>query len=229
MENSPKIPENDSKEQDYQGRPVALEANQLHGKELPPENIGHVLMSGEARETKPKPSADASKMEIDRQRAATMSRSELLDLSDEITVDHTTLRHIYDTHLIGENGLRRLVYEHMSGGNLREALHHEILEHETDFERDPQLRHQSLFKPVNSAARPLRPKQNPPSLDDLLSKAGLVRLDPSKELTAPKLLSEHLASRTGLRIRQRRLLDMAFVGIILILLVLVILLAMSRG
>lgn len=225
MENSPKIPENNSKEQDYQRRPVALEANQLHGKELPPERIGHVLMSGEAKETKPQSSTDASKMEIDQQRVATMSRSELLELSDEITVDHTTLRHIYDTHLIGENGLRRLVYEHMRSGNLREALHHEILEHETGFERDPQLRHQAPFKPIQAA----RPKQDRPSLDDLLSKAGLVKLEPSKELTAPKLLSEHLASRSGPQTRQRRLLDMAFIGIILILLVLVIILAMSRG
>ncbi len=225
MENLPKIPENDSKEQDSQRRPVALEANQLHGKELPPERIGHVLMSGEAKESKPQPNADVPKMEIDRQRVATMSRSELLELSDEITIDNTTLRHIYDTHLIGENGLRRLLYEHMSGGNLREALQHEILEHETDFERDPQLRHQSPFKSESSATRP---HQNPPSLDDLLSKAGLVKLDPSKELTAPKLLSGHVASRTGLRTRQRRLLDMTFIGIILILLALVILLAMSR-
>lgn len=222
MESSPKTPENNSKEQDYQSRGVALEANQLHGKELPPERIGHVLMSGEAR---PQLKDDTSRVEIDRQRAATMSRSELLGISEAITVDNTTLRHIYETHLIGENGLRRLVYEHMRSGNLQEALHHEILEHEIGFERDPQLRHQAPFKPIRSAAKP---GNDQPSLNDLLSKAGLVKLDPSKELTAPKLLSEHLAKRTALQPRQRRLLDMAFIGIILILLVLVIVLVMSR-
>jgi hypothetical protein len=222
MENSPKVPDS-SKEQDYQRRGMALEANQLHGKEVPPERIGHVLMM--SGETKPQ-SKDTSKAEIDRQRAATMSRSELLALSEEIAIDNTTLRHIYDTHLIGENGLRRLVYEHMHGGNLREALHHEILEHETAFERDPQLRHQTPFKPSRSAAKSTTKH---PSLDNLLSKAGLVKLDPSKELTAPKLLTEHLAKRTALQPRQRRLLDLAFVGIILILLILVIMLAMSRG
>lgn len=225
MEKSPEIPENDSKEQDYQRRSVALEASQLHGKDLPPERIGHVLMSGEP-EARSKNSI--SKDEIDRQRVSTMSRSELLDISEEIIVDNTTLRHVYETHLISENGLRRLVYEYMRRGNLQEALHHEILEHETDFERDPELRHKSPFEPAGSDAQAGN-DGNEPSLEFLLSKAGLIKLDPNKELTAPKVLPEHLAKHPPHQVRQRRLLDMAFMSIILILLILVILLAMSRG
>lgn len=225
MEKSPEITENDSKEQDHQRRGVAPEANQLHGKELPPERIGHVLISGEpGRQQK-----EVSKESIDRQRVATMSRSELLAISDEITIDNTTLRHVYETHLISENGLRRMIYEHMSGGNLREALHNEVLEHETDFERDPQLRSKPPFEEPAGTAAQSGSDSDKPGLELLLSKAGLAKLDPKRELTAPKILPEHIASHPSLRLRQRRLLDMAFIGIILILLILVILLAMSRG
>lgn len=220
MENSPKSPESDSKEQDYQYRRVALEANQLHGKELPPESIGHVLISGEAKE------GEQSKETIDWQRVSSMSRSELLDISEEIIIDNTTLRHVYDTHLIGENGLRRLVYEQMRGGDLRQALHHEILEHETGFERDPQLRHQPL-KPDWSQQISESPA-DVPSLADLLSKAGLVKLDPNRELIAPKVLPDHTLHRSGLQTHQRRLLDIALGSVILILLILVILLLVSR-
>jgi hypothetical protein len=211
MESSPTVSKKENPEEPGH-RAVAPEANQLHGKELPPERIGQVLISGEA------------KPENHTGNVATMSRSELLDLSREITVDNTTLRHIYDTHLIGENGLRRMVQEHMRGGNLQEILHDEILEHETDFERDPQLRHQLL-----------RRDQQPESvnLKDLLAKAGIVETegagrqaaDYSKRPVTPEHLERHLLQQA----QQRKLLDFAFIAIILILLILVILLAMSRG
>ncbi len=214
MENSPKIPENNSKEQDYQHRGVALEANQLHGKELSPESIGQVLVAADI---------DAERPDKRSKNAATMSRSELLDLSEEINIDNTTLRHIYDTHLIGENGLRRLIHEHARGGNLRETLRHEILEHETDFERDPQLRHRLLQ--TDGQAKNL-------SLKDLLAKAGIVETEGAASRqtieTKPPASPEHLEHHLQQQASQRRLLDFAFIGIILILLILVILLAMSR-
>ncbi|HVX48431.1 MAG TPA: hypothetical protein VHA05_03690 [Candidatus Saccharimonadales bacterium] len=221
MENSPRpVEEDETKEPDYQRRAVALEANQLHGKKLPAEKIGHVLISGKSGESK-----QTTKEDIDWQRVSTMSRDELLEISSEVTVDSTTLRHVYDTHLIGENGLRRLVYEHMQGGDIQEVLHHEILEHEADFERDPRLRRQPQ--------RPDDPKvsaesaADASSLNDLLGKAGLAKLDPGKELTSPKLLPEH-GRRQGLQPGRRRLLDAGFIAIIIILLVLVAVLAMSR-
>lgn len=210
MESSPTVSKKENPEEPSQ-RSVAPEANQLHGKDVPPERIGRVLISGEA---KPENSTG---------NVATMSRSELLNLSRKITVDNTTLRHIYDTHLIGENGLRRMVQEHMRGGNLHETLHNEILEHETDFERDPQLRHQLL-----------RRDQQPESvnLKDLLAKAGIIDTEEagrqainSNRPVYPEHLEKHLLQQA----RQRKLLDFAFIGIILILLILVILLAMSRG
>jgi hypothetical protein len=223
MESSPKTPEDSPFERDNQQRGMALEASQLHGKGLPPESIGHVLVSGEAGK-------DTSKEEIDWQRAAGMDRSELLKLSQAIKVDGTTLRYAYDRHLIGESGLRRMVYEHMRGGDLQKALHHEILEHETDFERDPRLRgHSPKLDRSNQLQAAAKTPTKVPSLGDLLAKAGLVKLDPGKELTAPKLLPEHLAGRTGLQPHHRRLLDVAMIGVILFLLVLIVLLIINRG
>jgi hypothetical protein len=222
MENSPRSLDSDTKEQDQQRR-IAPAANQLHGKELPLD-IGHVLVSGERSPgARPQPEIATSKEAIDLQRVASMNRSELINISEGINIDGTTLRHVYETHLIGENGLRRLVYEHMQGGNLQEALHHEVLEHQTDFERDPRLRHQ--FKPTDVAAKA---NNSQPGVSELLTYAGLTKLDTEKELTAPKLLPEHMAKRSHLQPRQRRLLDISFVVIILILLILVIMLAMSR-
>ena len=221
MENSPRsIEENENKDLDSQRRGVAFEANQLHGKKLPAEKIGHVLIAGKSEGSK-----KTTKEDIDWQRVTTMSRDELLGIGSEISADSTTLRHIYDSHLIGENGLRRLVYEHMRGGNLQEALRQEILEHETDFERDPRLRGQAQKPGTPQAAAESVAETS--DLNALLGKVGLAKLDPSKELTSPKLLPEH-SRHQGFQPRQRRLLDIAFVTLIIILLVLVAILAMSR-
>jgi len=156
-----------------------------------------------------------------------MSRDELLGISSEISADSTTLRHVYDSHLIGENGLRRLVYEHMQGGNLQEALRQEILEHETDFERDPKLRGQGQAQKPGTPQAIAESVAETSDLNELLGKVGLAKLDPGKELTSPKLLPEH-SRHQGFQPRQRRLLDVALVALIIILLVLVAVLAMSR-
>jgi hypothetical protein len=215
MESSPSGSRNEI-EEEFGQRSVAPEANQLHGKKLPPERIGQVLVAADMNKDGPKKKLSGN--------IATMNRSELLGLSEEIAVDNTTLRHIYDTHLIGENGLRRLVYEHMRGDNLQEALRHEILEHETDFERDPRLRHHLLRRDEQPAGI---------SLQDLLAKAGIVETEDSgrqtlktvKRPAANEGLEHHLLQQA----RQRKLLDFAFIGIILILLILVILLALTRA
>ena len=70
----------------------------------------------------------------------TLSRAELLSISEHIGVETSSLRNVYETHLIGEHALRRLVAEYLQGGDVQMALRREIVEHEIDHERDPALR-----------------------------------------------------------------------------------------
>jgi hypothetical protein len=128
-------------------RTIASEAHAIHGG-LQLERIGHVLLT--ATETVQKqPREQVSQIrqtaEIGRQPSiieyiATVGREELMQISSKITVDGTSLRQAYETHLIGENALRRLVAEHVRGGDLHKALRAEMTQHEIDFERDPQMR-----------------------------------------------------------------------------------------
>lgn len=211
-------------------RAEALEANQLHGKKLPAERIGHVVIAGEPAPmpepvNKNKKDTDPSAKVLS-SRVATMSRSELLDLSEEISVDNTTLRHVYNSHLIGENGLRRLVYEHARGGNVKETLHREMLEHGTEYERDPQLRRRvETDKPQRAG------QEENKSLKELLKKSGMIGGDTDdsvvKSSSRPKV--EQTIREAKHKTKQFRALDMAFSSIILILLVLVIMLIVTRG
>lgn len=123
----------------------APEANQLHGAGLSAhEHIGHVLMNAEsAKRDSQAPKAERAKEKIHlppNKRIETLSRPELLAMSEQIAVEGSTLRNVYETHLIGEQALRRLVAEYMHDGDVAKALQREIVEHEIDFERDPALR-----------------------------------------------------------------------------------------
>lgn len=85
-------------------------------------------------------------------RVETLSRSELLSMSERIVIDGNSLRQIYETHLIGERGLRRLITEHLLGRDLKQALRREIVEREIDFERDPDLRDMTLPQQVSTSS-----------------------------------------------------------------------------
>ena len=109
-----------------------------------PEDIGHVMVAATTNpersiSTKPAKMTKAEELSAGKQ-AETMSRSELLGLSEKIAVDGTTLRQIYETQLISEKGMRRIVAEHLRGGNVAKALRRELVERQIDFERDPILR-----------------------------------------------------------------------------------------
>jgi hypothetical protein len=69
-----------------------------------------------------------------------MNRVDLLKISQKMFVEGTSLRQIYETHLVGEKGLRRLVTEYLKGGDVQKVLRKEIVEREIDFERDPIMR-----------------------------------------------------------------------------------------
>lgn len=121
-----------------------------------PERIGQVLVAASASgETIQSGKQPGSKLEVNdaRRQAETMARTELLSLSEKIVVDGTSLRNIYETQLISEKGLRRLVAEHLRGGNLARALKRELIERQIDFERDPVLRDKSTRAAAGTAGQ----------------------------------------------------------------------------
>jgi hypothetical protein len=131
------------------------------------EHLGHVIIEKESHETKAESSKD-KRPNISTTKVDTMSRSELLKLSASIEVDGSDLRQIYETKLIGENGLRRLVKEYLGGGDLKKVLREEILEREMDFERDPDLRDMAIPKGGSSAPAS---SSRTSSFDELIKKA----------------------------------------------------------
>ena len=145
---------------------------------LPPERIGHVIVAASSSQERG-PAVGASKLETSavKVKAETMDRQELLALSQKVTVEGTSLRQIYETHLISEKGLRRLVAEHLRGGNIAAVLNRELIEHDTDFERDP------IFRDKDHRADSKTGGQT--ALGALLAKAG-VPTEPQSGLIGPQ-------------------------------------------
>lgn len=121
-------------------RSKAPEAVRLHSS-VAPERIGKVLVKAEAEKSKPRIEITTLKP-IDRH-IETISRADLLDLSAKTLVDGSTLRKVYEASLITEKGLRRVLIEHLRGGDIKRALKRELVEREKDFERDPNIRDKS--------------------------------------------------------------------------------------
>lgn len=121
-------------------RSKAPEADRLHSS-VAPERIGKVLVKAEAEKSKPRIEI-ATLQPIDKH-IETISRADLLELSAKTLVDGSTLRQVYETSLITEKGLRRILIEHLRGGDIKRALKRELVEREKDFERDPDIRDKS--------------------------------------------------------------------------------------
>lgn len=182
--------------------------------------IGRKLAQAYSLEAPQKVTTDPVRGRTSHSNIETLERAELLLVSEKIIVDGTDLRKIYETRLIGEWGLRRLVIEHLRGGNMKKALRYEILERETDFELDPAMRDKAKAYLNNQ-------ESGSPNLQALLQKAGVV-LPNENEQTAPtKLRPNEMAKKQDTQAR-RRVLDISLTSIILILLAIIILLLISR-
>jgi len=157
--------------QSYEHRHRAPEARQLHGGKDSPERIGHVIVAAEATERK---ASTHEQVKLpDNKRIDTLTRPELLDLSQHVIVDGTSLRQVFETHLIGEHALRRLVGEYFQGLDIRASLQREIVEHEIDFERDPALRDMTAASDGdNRASDQADAASAKETLNQLLKKAG---------------------------------------------------------
>jgi hypothetical protein len=204
-----------------------------------PERIGHVLVA--ANENIPFSHTGKSVLEavkrFDKSREApspsasdqhigTMSRAELLVLSEQIIVDGSSLRQIYETHLIGERGLRRLVAEHMQGQDLKKALRQEVVEREIDFERDPDVRDLVPQAALKASAGGGQGKE---ALNALLERASIKINDSGEEAAFFKARALYEANQLQQHKQQRRLIDFSLAAAISILILLIIALYLGRA
>jgi hypothetical protein len=205
-----------------------------------PERIGHVLVA--ANETAPisrhagksvleavkrfDKSHEAPSPSASDQHIGTMSRAELLVLSEQIIVDGSSLRQIYETHLIGERGLRRLVAEHMQGQDLKKALRQEVVEREIDFERDPDVRDIVPQAALKAGAGGGQGKE---ALNALLERASIKINDSGEEAAFFKARALYEANQLQQHKQQRRLIDFSLAAAISILILLIIALYLGRA
>jgi len=185
-------------------------------KQVPaPERIGHVLI--DAAE-KARSSTRQVKVE---KNIDTMSRSELLELSSSIKLEASSLRQVYESRLIGEQGLRRLIKIYNQGGDLQKALRQEIIEHELDYERDPKLRDKAFHAAPQKAASV--------TLDDLLVKAEAgVELSPKDAQLLKERTIEAQEQQIASQQWARKVADTAFIAIITFLLLIIVVLLLGR-
>lgn len=211
---------------DFEYRQRAPEAKQLHGEAESPEHIGHVLIAAEApKRHKENASATSTQERLQlppNKRIETLSRPELLALSQQIIIEGASLRHIYETHLIGEQALRRLIAEYLHGGDIQRSLQHEIVEHEIDFERDPALRGLSIPTDSDNSDSQKVTAPAKETLNQLLQKAGDRIFASDEGVTYDTTTSDH---KTEHAIQQRQLgrpIDVIMALIIVALIILVV-------
>ncbi len=199
-------------------RQRAPEAHQLHGPQKAPEHIGHMLIDAESRDR-----LEQAPRQYTGQRVGTLNRAELFHMSDSILVDGNSLRQIYESHLIGERGLRRLVAEYLRSGDLRKALRQEVVEREIDFERDPVLRDMAPAEHQQAVAA-----GNTVALNKLLENVEIEGADGSEEAAFFKARAHYEVLQLQQHKKQRRAIDASIAITIVILIALVIGLALTR-
>ncbi len=207
-----------------------LPAPELHTRPNllpPPERIGKVLVAAEARRSQPVESSQSKLEQVDKrsteQQVENLSRNELLTLSEKIIVEGSTLRQVYETHLVSERGLRRLVTEYLRGGDVVRAFRRELIEREIDFERDPKLR-DTVRKNLSGGGA-----TTSPSLHKLLQQAGVTSNEDSKaELARARAQQLQDAKKQSKRASQRKKADISLITIIAVLLAIIVVLAVNR-
>jgi hypothetical protein len=80
----------------------------------------------------------------------TLPLKDVVAVAETIPAGATTLNRVYETNLISERGLRRVVAEARRGGNVARVLQEELLIKELSYERDPRMRDRQL-KALQSA------------------------------------------------------------------------------
>lgn len=185
------------------------------------ERLGHMLVSAEApakvRTVTERPNniREAFRPEA----VKDMRRTELLELSEKILIEGASLRHIYDSHLIGEKQLRHLVGEYLAGKDIRKDLRKEMVEHEIDFERDPVLRDRIRSQGASSSG-------GAGGLDQMLKRAGALPTDEATDEYRRQAANDERAEQTRQQKRQqsKRLADSATVTAIVVMSIIIVIL-----
>jgi len=141
-------------------------------------------------EISPLPERTPLKQEVP---VASMTREEVAKAADEIIVGAATVRQVFETNLISERGMRRVVAEAKRGGDIRRVLAEEMMIKETGYERDPRLRDQ-----------PVRHAQDATSAQPAMSQGALPTTIQSTEenvLPAPSSAPQLVSSRRQTRSR----------------------------
>jgi hypothetical protein len=211
-------------------RPIS--APEIHGRRMsaPPERIGHVLVAAEMLDSKPIIRAEQQQTteatttkdfrSVERQ-VETLSRNELLTLSEKVIVEGSTLRQVYETQLISERGLRRLITEYLRGGDVLKAFRRELVEREIDFERDPKLR--------DKVRQGLRGGGASPTLHKLLEQAGVAPIDESRQSIAEARAQQlYEAKQQAKQKSHRKVMDVSLITIIAVLFAIIIVLAIHK-
>jgi hypothetical protein len=150
----------------------------------------------------------------------TMSRQDLLELSSKIVVESTSLRQVYESRQIGEKALRRIVGEHLGGGDVQKVLRNELLQHEIDFERDPIMRDRAHSNTPDGGGK---------TLHTLLQRAdATIGNQETEELAVLKARAAYQLKEKANQERQHRLVNLSLASTIVVLLAIVIVLMLSR-
>lgn len=182
-------------------RPTNTPPRQLNNRL---ETIGHVLVSAESSAVR----AKALERRSATKKAESMGRDEVLRRSELIVVDGASLRQVYETHLISEKGLRRIIAEQLAGGDVAKILRRELVEREIDFERDPQLRDRAR-QSITSAGRGKK------ALHSLLESAGALPIEVQK--SEPKVKQAVHKINAASKRKHRQLIDGALITVIVVL------------
>ena len=181
-----------------------------------PERIGKVIVQAEAVQTKRAEVAGNLK----EKEVVSLSRTELMVLSEKIVVDNTTLRQIYESNLVGERGLRRLVQEYLRGEDMQKALKRELVERQIDFERDPILRDRSHGDTIRGGGV----TNATSSLAALLANAGALPEETAQSDAFLKAKAAHDEQVVQQQKHQRRIVDVSLISTITVLLAVIMLL-----
>ncbi|MDL2363205.1 MAG: hypothetical protein QFB86_02380 [Patescibacteria group bacterium] len=203
---------------------VKIDQNRARKEQEAPTHLGKMIVTAEAVvAARPKREQNAVAPEVTTKQIETLNRAELMRLSEKIVVGGTSLRQIYESKLVGEKGLRRLVREHLRGGDVKKVLRREIVEREIDFERDP------ILRDSDHAGESFRGSGKATTLNKMLKAVENSNDTSAEEVAFYRSRAEYAKKETGKATKKRKLMDISLILTITVLSVFIVLLMLERA